>query len=135
MARPPPSGIPRSWDLQLRMWKRTRRGARTIERLPARAAPCRDPIPLGDGLFRVDATWRTLQPAELAPGVRTVGELEVIAHIERGKPLVDTRLQHFFSGGTTPRARNISHKEILEHVDQLDPTLETVFFCDGRQCS
>ena len=67
--------------------------------------------------------------------MRTVGELEVIAHIERGKPHVDTRLQDFFSGGTTPRARNISHKEILEHVDQLDPTLETVFFCDGRQCS
>ena len=40
------------------------------------------PVPGEPGRFVVDATWGTIMPIELAPGVRTVGELEVIAHIE-----------------------------------------------------
>ena len=89
---------------------------------------------LGDGRFEVDGTWGQVQPAELAPGVRTVGELEVIEHIQSGKPLVDTRLEHFFPEGTIPGARRVPHDDILLHRDMLDPAVQTIFFCNGPQC-
>ena len=92
------------------------------------------PIPLGDGLFKVDGTWGRIQPAELAPGVRTLGELEVIDHIQRSKPLIDTRLEGFFRQGTIPGARGVPHDQILRHLDELDRTVETIFFCNGPQC-
>ncbi|MBV8997506.1 MAG: hypothetical protein JO304_00505 [Solirubrobacterales bacterium] len=105
-----------------------------IDRLPQRERPSQVPIVLGDGRFEVDGTWGEVQPAGLAPGVRTVGELEVIEHIQRGGPLVDTRLEHFFRQGTIPDARSVPHDDILAHSDTLDPTVETVFFCNGPQC-
>lgn len=107
---------------------------RKIERLPRREEPSQVPIVLGEGRFEVDGTWGKVQPAELAPGVRTVGELEVIEHIHSGKPLVDTRLDHFFRQGTIPSARSVPHDDILSRRDKLDPTTETVFFCNGPQC-
>jgi rhodanese-related sulfurtransferase len=91
-------------------------------------------MPLGDGLFQVDGTWGRVQPAQLAPGVRTVAELEVIEHIQRGQPLVDTRLASFLRDGTIPTAHNIPHHHILDHLEELDPTTLTVFFCNGPQC-
>jgi rhodanese-related sulfurtransferase len=105
-----------------------------IERLPRRDETCQVPRPLGDGLFEVDATWGEVQPMRLAPGIETVGELEVIEHLEHGRPLVDTRLGHFHRDGTIPGARGIPHEQILEHLDELDPSVATVFFCNGPQC-
>lgn len=90
--------------------------------------------PTDPGLFTVDATWGKISPIELAPGVRTVGELEVIAHAKAGRPLVDTRLPHFVSAGTIPGAIGIPHEAILDQLDQLDREVETVFFCNGPQC-
>ena len=109
--------------------------APTIERLPQREKPCQVPIALGDGRFEVDGTWGRVQPAELAPGVRTVGELEVIEHIQSGKPLVDTRLEHFFLQGSIPGARSVPHDDILSHSNTIDPRAQTVVFCNGPQCS
>ena len=40
------------------------------------------PFPGEAGLVVVDATWGTVNPIELAPGVRTVGELELIEHLK-----------------------------------------------------
>jgi hypothetical protein len=54
-----------------------------LDRIPRRKRTRMVPRPLGDGLFEVDSTWGTLQPIELARGVRTIGELEVIEHLER----------------------------------------------------
>ena len=105
-----------------------------IDRLPERERPSQVPIALGDGRFEVDGTWGRVQPAELASGVRTVGELEVIGHIGRGKPIVDTRLDHFFRQGTIPSARSVPHDDILSHRDELDPAVQTIFFCNGPQC-
>ena len=105
-----------------------------LERLPAREEQCQVPVPRGEGLFEVDATWGVVQPAELAPGVRTVGELEVIEHVKDGKPLIDTRLEHFFRQGTIPGARSIPHQQILEHRGELDAGVATIFFCNGPQC-
>jgi rhodanese-related sulfurtransferase len=92
------------------------------------------PRPLDDGVVNVDATWGTVQPIEIAPGVRTIGELELIEHLERGLPAIDTRLEHFRREATIPGTRGISHEEILEHREELDPGVPTVFFCNGPQC-
>lgn len=59
-----------------------------------------EPVPGQAGLYRVDATWGTIQPLEVADGVRTVGELEVV-----------------------------------ERMDELDPSQPTIFFCNGPQCA
>jgi rhodanese-related sulfurtransferase len=108
---------------------------RTLERIPRRDQPMRIPRRIGDGLVQVDATWGTLQPIEAAPGVRTIGELELIDHIARGLPLVDTRQPDFHDAPTIPVARRIPHDEILNHVHELDPKAPTVFFCNGPQCT
>jgi hypothetical protein len=55
----------------------------------------------------VDATWGTIAPIQLAPGVCTVGEVEVIEHIAAGLPLIDTRLATYLETGTLPSARSI----------------------------
>lgn len=87
------------------------------------------------GFVLVDATWGTIQPLELAPGVRTVGELDVIEQIEKGLPLVDSRRRHFYQQATIPGARNIPHPEVLDRLDELDRATPTIFFCNGPQCS
>ncbi len=93
------------------------------------------PVPHEPGLVTVDATWGTISPMQIAPRVRTVGELEVIEHINAGLPLVDTRLEHFYCAGTIPSARNIPHGQIKESISSLDPSTASVFFCNGPQCA
>jgi rhodanese-related sulfurtransferase len=105
-------------------------------RLARRTDPVRVPRAVeGDtGLFVVDATWGVIQPLRLALDVETVGELEVIAHIRAGGPLVDCRLPRYLSGGTIPTAINIPHGEIVERCHELDRDAVTVVFCNGPQC-
>jgi hypothetical protein len=76
-----------------------------------------------------------LQPISLAPGVRTVGELEVIEHVRAGRPLVDCRLPRYVERGTIPGAVNIPHGEIVEWMAELDVVNPTVVFCNGPQCT
>ena len=106
------------------------------QRLPRRADACMVPRPLSeDGLLQVDATWGTVQPIELAPGVRTIGELELIDHVRCGLALVDTRLEHYHRASTIPGAVNIPHEDILDRIGELDADRPTVFFCNGPQCA
>ncbi len=86
-------------------------------------------------MFVVDATWGVIQPMSLAPGVRTVGELEVIEHLRAGRPLVDCRLPEYVDRGTIPGAVNIPHGEIAQRIAELDPVEPTVVFCNGPQCT
>ena len=109
--------------------------ASALKRLPTREESCQVPRPLGHGRFEVDGTWGEVEPLELGPGVRTVGELEVIDHLRRGLPIVDTRLEHFHREATIPGARWICHEQILDHLDELNPGQPTVFFCNGPQCT
>ena len=62
-------------------------------RRAARPEPMRVPRSLDEdpGLVLADSTWGEIQPIELAPGVRVVGEREVIAHIESGGRCYDSR--------------------------------------------
>jgi len=87
------------------------------------------------GRFVVDATWGMVQPLRLAPGVETVGELELIAHVEQGLPLVDTRLAEYAAEGTIPTARRIPHGDIVERMGELDRSVPTILFCNGPQCT
>lgn len=105
-----------------------------LDRLPRRLDVTRVPTPLGDGLFRVDATWGTVQPIQLAPGVRTIGELELVELVGEGAQLVDTRQPDAYVQRTIPGARNMPHERIAERVAELDRDLPVVLFCNGPQC-
>jgi len=115
----------------------TSTGSHPIQRLARRDNSYQVPQPVANrpGILTVDATWGTISPMQLAPGVTTVGELEVIDHIAAGLPLVDTRLEHFYRDGTIPTALNIPHERIAESLAALDPHRATVFFCNGPQCA
>ncbi len=108
-----------------------------LSRLARRSDPERVPRAVEDelGIFAVDATWGVIQPISLAPGVRTVGELEVIEHLRAGRPIVDCRRPVFVELGTIPGAVNIPHGEIAERIAELDPVEPTVVFCNGPQCT
>jgi rhodanese-related sulfurtransferase len=93
------------------------------------------PVPGDSGLVTVDATWGTISPMQIAPGVHTVGELEVIEHIRAGRPLIDTRRPHFHGAGTIPGACNIPHTRIEDAIGSLDRSRPTVLFCNGPQCA
>jgi rhodanese-related sulfurtransferase len=106
------------------------------ERMARRADACQVPQPLDEpGRFEVDATWGTVQPLRLAPGVETVGELEVAEHVAQGLPLVDTRAPQFLTEATIPSARRIPHEQIAARIDELDRETPTILFCNGPQCT
>lgn len=92
------------------------------------------PRRLPDGSVQVDSTWGTAQPIELAPGVRTIDDLELLEHLARGLPLIDTREPHFHGEATIQHSRGIPHERMLDHLGELDPSAPTVFFCNGPQC-
>ena len=85
-------------------------------------------------LVTVDTTWGVLQPMEPVPGVRTVGELEVVELVRDGAVLVDTRVPDSRSGVSLPGAFNISHDRVLAQRAELDENRVNVLFCNGPQC-
>jgi rhodanese-related sulfurtransferase len=98
--------------------------------------PMRVPMRLADsGLVVIDASWGTIRPLQLADGVCSVGELEVMEHLDRGLVLIDSRPAEAYDAFTIPGARNIPHDETLERIGQLDPARPTIFFCNGPQCA
>jgi rhodanese-related sulfurtransferase len=107
------------------------------ERLPRRDAPQRVPTPLEGqpGLFVVDATWGTIAPIELASGVRTVGELEVIAADQSDLLLIDTRSEEAYALETIPGALNHPWQEAADRAHELPADRPSVFFCNGPQCA
>lgn len=108
-----------------------------IERLARRDPVARRPRAVAGepGLFIVDATWGVIQPLQLPGAVQTVGELEVIDHIEAGDVLVDCRQPEHVAHGTLPGAVAIRHQEIVERLRKLDPQRPVVLFCNGPQCT
>lgn len=85
-------------------------------------------------LAAVDTTWGELQPLEAASGVRTVGELELVALAEEGAVLIDCRTPGSFGGRTIPGSVLLPHTEILDRRHELDPGRLSVLFCNGPQC-
>lgn len=90
-----------------------------------------------DGATRVvvDGTWGSIQPLEIAPGVRTVGELELIEHLEAGRPAVDTRRSEHREQARIPGTIGIPHAEIGDRIGELDRDEVTVLLCNGPQCA
>lgn len=82
----------------------------------------------------VDTTWGELQPLEAAPGVRTVGELELIELAASGAVLVDCRTAGSFGGRTIPGSVLVPHDEVTERRDEFDPGALAILFCNGPQC-
>ena len=91
-------------------------------------------IPEEEGLVSVDITWGEIQTISVADKVRTVGEIEVINHIKNKLPIIDVRVQGTKYGKSIPGAVNIPLNELSHHMDELDRTVQTVFFCNGPQC-
>lgn len=85
-------------------------------------------------LVAVDTTWGELQPLQCAPGVVTLGELELLEQISVGAVLIDCRVPDSRSGVTIPGAVNIPHDRIIGFSDQLEPSRLSIFFCNGPQC-
>ncbi len=107
-----------------------------IQRIERRAKPQQIPRPIQGqhGLVQVDTTWGTIQPAQVAESIRTVGELEVIEYLEQGLPVVDSRTRDFYDESTIPGARNIPHPDVTARIDELNREHPTIFFCNGPQC-
>jgi len=108
-----------------------------LARLRRRPDPQRTPRPVDGepGLYVVDATWGSIAPMTLAPGVRTVGELEVLEHLRSGGACVDCRQPHYLADGTIPGAVGIPHQDVVARRAELDPDEPTVLFCNGPQCT
>jgi rhodanese-related sulfurtransferase len=107
------------------------------QRLPRRSESMMTPRMLSDdpGLVLVDATWGNIQPQELATDVRTIGELELIAHARAGLAMIDSRRVEQFAQATIPGARSLPHVELPARLAELDPGQPTVLFCNGPQCA
>lgn len=71
---------------------------------------------------------------QVADGVDTVGEKELLAHLEKGWPVIDSRTADFFITSTIPTAQNISYPEAEARLDELDRERPSIFFCNGPQC-
>jgi len=82
----------------------------------------------------VDTTWGELQPLQVAPGVRTVGELELLELVGQGALLVDSRTDGSFGGRSLPGAVSIPHDQTVARQGELDRDGISVLFCNGPQC-
>lgn len=107
-----------------------------LERTPMRQEMQAVPRPVeGEpGLVVVDTTWGTIQPMEVAEGVRTVGEVELIEHLKKGLPVVDSRDRGSYDQGSIPGAVNLPFSDAAARRGELDQEHPTVFFCNGPQC-
>jgi len=108
----------------------------SIDRAEQHGDPQMVPQPIDGepGLVQVDAAWGSIQPMLVAAGVRTIGEIEVIDHIDQGLPLIDSRTDDLYQTSTIPHADNIPHTEAVERIGELDQERPAVFFCNGPQC-
>jgi rhodanese-related sulfurtransferase len=82
----------------------------------------------------VDTTWGELQRLESVPGVRTVGELELLELVDDGAVLIDCRTRGSFAGRTIPGSVLLPHDEIVDRRGELDPGRVSILFCNGPQC-
>lgn len=92
------------------------------------------PVANEPDVVAVDTTWGELQPLEVAPGVRTVGELELVELVDKGAVLIDCRTAGSLGGRTLPGSVHIPHDQILDRMEELDRDQVSILFCNGPQC-
>ncbi len=73
-----------------------------------------------------------IQPMEPAPGVTTIGELELIDMLaDPDAVVVDSRTPDWFQGGTIPGAINIPYTQVVDALGELGCEIDF----DGWDCS
>ena len=87
-----------------------------------------------------------IQPFEVAPGVKTVGELEVINFLKNKKGVVvDARTVEWHVRGTIPGAKNIPFTQVASRLNELGcaksngkwdcaNAKDVLLFCNGLWC-
>lgn len=86
-----------------------------------------------------------IQPMTPAPGVTTIGELELIDMLAEGATVIDSRTPDWFQGGTIPGAINIPYTQIIDQLALLgcEPDFDgwdcenaqrVALFCNGLWC-
>jgi rhodanese-related sulfurtransferase len=85
-----------------------------------------------------------VQPHTVAPGVQTVGELEVIKFMEKGGLIIDARTVEWHVKGTIPGSKNIPFTQIASRLNEIGckkgakwdcSNAKTVLlFCNGLWC-
>ncbi len=85
-----------------------------------------------------------IQPMEVAPGVSTVGELEVVKYIDKGGLIIDARTVEWHLKGTIPGAVNIPFTQIASRLNEIgckkgakwdcSGAKEVLLFCNGLWC-
>jgi rhodanese-related sulfurtransferase len=85
-----------------------------------------------------------IQPMQVAPGVKTVGELELLDFLSKGGFVIDNRTVEWHVKGTIPGAVNIPHTQIASRLNELGCTKgakwncsnakKVLLFCNGMWC-
>lgn len=87
-----------------------------------------------------------IQPMSPAPGVTTIGELELIELLQDPEVVVmDSRLPDWFAGGSIPGAINVPYTEVIDRLGDLgcEPDFDgwacetpkrVALFCNGNWC-
>lgn len=87
-----------------------------------------------------------IQPMSPAPGVTTIGELELLDMLQDPEvTVIDSRTPDWFAGGTIPGAVNIPYTQIIDELGVLgcEPDFEgwdctnaqkAALFCNGLWC-
>lgn len=86
-----------------------------------------------------------IQPMQVAPGVTTVGEIEVLEFAQSGGKLIDGRTLEWYLEGTIPSAINMPYTEMADRLGELGCTgssgkwdctnaEKVLLFCNGPWC-
>ena len=87
-----------------------------------------------------------IQPMNIAPGVTTIGELELLDMlVDEDALVIDSRTYRWYQGGTIPGAVNLPYDVIIDQMDQLgceagfdgwecDGAIDIALFCNGNWC-
>ncbi|MFC3614639.1 rhodanese-like domain-containing protein [Lutimaribacter marinistellae] len=87
-----------------------------------------------------------IQPMSPAPGVTTIGEIELLDFIEKGEGLViDSRTHDWYAGGTIPGAISIPYDQVLDRMAEMGCEADfdgwdcadaqpVALFCNGVWC-
>ena len=85
-----------------------------------------------------------IQPNNVAPGVKTVGELEVIKFMEKGGLIIDARTIEWHVKGTIPGSKSIPYTQIASRLNEIGCKKGTkwncsnaktvLLFCNGLWC-
>ncbi|HCS70146.1 MAG TPA: rhodanese-like domain-containing protein [Rhodospirillaceae bacterium] len=87
-----------------------------------------------------------VQPMQVAPGVTTVGEVELLEFAKTGGKLIDGRTVEWHVKGTIPGALNMPYTQMAERLDEIGCTRgadkkwdcakaeKVLLFCNGPWC-